>query len=174
MKYDNFKILKFSTISKKINRIKDSFSRIYKRIEDISDNVVGISGYIIKYIFTGIYKNINVVKELDIPLQLFIITSNLDTPNYINKSQLLELNSFSQITISSHTHKHSILNKISESEIEIELKASKKLLENHLNKEYRLLWVWGRFTLDHPVVSSISELSDLFRLINPPLVVRCR
>lgn len=89
--------------------------------------------------FLGIYKNINVIKELDIPLQLFIITSNLETPNYITKSQLLELNSFSQITISSHTHKHSILNKISESEIEIELETSKKILENTLNRQINSL-----------------------------------
>jgi len=89
--------------------------------------------------FLGVYMNKNVIKELDIPLQLFIITSNLDTPNYINKSQLLELNSFSQITISSHTHKHSILNRISKSEIEFELKTSKKIIEKILGKKINSL-----------------------------------
>ena len=89
--------------------------------------------------FLGIYKNINVIKELKTPIQLFIISSNLNTPNYINKSQLLELDSLSQITIASHTHKHSSLNKISESEIVIELETSKKLLENILNKQINSL-----------------------------------
>jgi len=97
--------------------------------------------------FLGIYKNINVIKELDIPLQLFIITSNLETTNYITKSQLLELDSLSQITISSHTHKHSILTKISESEIEIELETSKKLLEDILNKQINsLCFPEGKFS----------------------------
>ena len=36
MKYDDFKIFKFSTISKNINPIRDSFSRIYKRIKNIN------------------------------------------------------------------------------------------------------------------------------------------
>jgi peptidoglycan/xylan/chitin deacetylase (PgdA/CDA1 family) len=85
--------------------------------------------------FLGIYQNINVIKELDIPIQLFIITSNLNAPNYINKSKLLELNACSQITISSHTHKHSILNRILEGDIELELETSKKLLEGILNKQ---------------------------------------
>jgi peptidoglycan/xylan/chitin deacetylase (PgdA/CDA1 family) len=89
--------------------------------------------------FLGIYENINVIKELDVPIQLFVISSNFDAPNYINKSQLLELNLFSHITISSHTHKHSILNKISVSETKIELETSKKLLENILNKQINSL-----------------------------------
>ena len=85
--------------------------------------------------FLGIYKNIEVIKELDIPIQLFVISSNLDNPNYISKDQLLELNSLPQITISSHTHTHTDLNKISDIEIEIELHKSKRLLEDYLNKQ---------------------------------------
>ena len=55
MKYDDFKIFKFSTISKKISRIRDSFSSIYKNIETIS-------GYIADFINSGkniFYKNNN-------------------------------------------------------------------------------------------------------------------
>ena len=38
MKYDDFKIFKFSTISKKINGVKDGFPRIHKNIKTISDD----------------------------------------------------------------------------------------------------------------------------------------
>ena len=116
--------------------------------------------------FLGIYKNIDVIKELDIPLQLFIITSNLEALNYINKSQLLELNSFSQITISSHTHKHSILNKISESEIVIELDTSKKLLENILNKQINsLCFPEGKFNKKVIEIAKKMGYSNLYTSI---------
>ena len=64
MKYDDFKIFKFSTISKNINLIKDSFSRIYKsinfkRYKYISVYVVDSIMSTIQYIFFGVYKSIN-------------------------------------------------------------------------------------------------------------------
>ena len=48
MKYDDFKIFKFSTISKNINRIRDSFSRIYKKIKNITGNIADSLSYISK------------------------------------------------------------------------------------------------------------------------------
>ncbi len=80
--------------------------------------------------FFGIYENINVIKDLNIPVQLFIVSSFLGNTHYIDKDQLLELSSFSQITISSHTHQHRILNMITETEIFEELQLSKDILES--------------------------------------------
>ena len=57
MKYDDFKIFKFSTISKNINRIRDSFSRIYKKIKNITSNIADSLSYILKDIFSIIHKN---------------------------------------------------------------------------------------------------------------------
>jgi len=54
MKYKDFKIFKFSTISKNINRIRDIFSSIYKNIKPISGYIVDF----LSYIFSSIYKNI--------------------------------------------------------------------------------------------------------------------
>ena len=85
--------------------------------------------------FKGIYNNINLIKELNIPIQLFIITSYLNKKDYISESQLLDLNLLSQITVSSHSHQHKILNKISEKEIITELKTSKDFLESLLCKK---------------------------------------
>ena len=56
MKYDDFKLFKFSTISKMNNRISDGFSRIDKNIKKVPNYVVNLFSYIIKYVFSGIYK----------------------------------------------------------------------------------------------------------------------
>ena len=58
MKYNGFKIFKFSTISKMNNRIRDGFSRIDKNIKKVPNYVVNLFSYIIKYVFSGIYKRI--------------------------------------------------------------------------------------------------------------------
>ena len=64
--------------------------------------------------FLGLYDNIELIKELNIPIHLFVISSYLEKENHINKEQLLLLNKLSQIRISSHTETHQILNEISE------------------------------------------------------------
>lgn len=61
MKYDNFKIFKFSTILKSINRAKDSFLRSYKKIKRIPSDIVNILAIFTKYIFSVIYKSIKFV-----------------------------------------------------------------------------------------------------------------
>ena len=97
--------------------------------------------------FMGVYDNIDVIIELDISIQLFVVTSYLDTENYLNRSQLLELDTLSQIIVSSHTHTHSILNRVSEKEVVIELETSKKLLENILGKQVNsLCFPEGKFS----------------------------
>ena len=97
--------------------------------------------------FMGIYDNIDVIKKLNISIQLFVVTSYLDKNNYLNRSQLLELDSSSQIIISSHTHFHSVLNRVSEKEVIIELETSKKLLENILGKQVNsLCFPEGKFS----------------------------
>ena len=57
MKYSDFKIFKFSTISKNINLIRDSLSRIYKKIKNITGNIADSLSYILKGIFSIIHKN---------------------------------------------------------------------------------------------------------------------
>ena len=75
MKYDDFKIFKFSTILKNISRIKDSFSRIHKRIKTILSNIANFLSYILKYIFPEINKSIKSIFR-DIFL---IINKNIKT-----------------------------------------------------------------------------------------------
>ena len=84
--------------------------------------------------FLGIYDNIELIKELNIPIHLFVVSSYLEKENHINNEQLLLLNNLTQIKISSHTQTHQVLNLASESLLKNELENSKNLLESLLNK----------------------------------------
>ena len=57
MKYKDFKIFKFSTISKNIYLIKDSFSKILKKIKNIPIHIADSFSDTLKGIFSNIYKN---------------------------------------------------------------------------------------------------------------------
>ena len=83
--------------------------------------------------FLGLYDNIYLIKELDIPIHLFVVSSYLEKENHINKEQLLLLNDLTQIKISSHTQTHQVLNSASDSLLKNELQNSKNLLESLLN-----------------------------------------
>ena len=73
------------------------------------------------------------LKQQNIPVHLFVISSYLERENYINEKQLLELSKLDIIKISSHTHTHKILNQLDENELLRELKESKEILEDLLN-----------------------------------------
>ena len=89
MKYDDFKIFKFSTILKNISRIRDSFSRIHKRIKTILSNIADFLSYILKYIFPEINKSIKSIFRdifLIINKNIKTISSNIvDFLSYILK-----------------------------------------------------------------------------------------
>ena len=61
MKYKDFKIFKFSTILKNIYIIKDSFSRIFKKIKNIPSNIADSLSYTLKDIFSTINKSIKLI-----------------------------------------------------------------------------------------------------------------
>ena len=61
MKYGNFKIFKFSTISKKIDHILDRFSAIHKSIKRIPDYITDFIKYNEKNILSGINKSIKFI-----------------------------------------------------------------------------------------------------------------
>ena len=83
--------------------------------------------------FLGLYDNIELLKELDIPIHLFVVSSYLEKKGHINKEQLLLLNKMKLFKISSHTQTHQVLNLASESLLKNELENSKNLLESLLN-----------------------------------------
>ena len=83
--------------------------------------------------FLGLYDNIELIKELNIPIHLFVVFSYLEKKNHINKEQLLLLNNLKMLKISSHTLTHQVLYSASESLLKSELDNSKNLLECLLN-----------------------------------------
>ena len=96
MKYDDFKIFKFSTILKNISRIRDSFSRIHKRIKTILSNIADFLSYILKYIFPEINKSIKSIFRdifLIINKNIKTISSNIvDFLSYISKYIFSDIN----------------------------------------------------------------------------------
>lgn len=83
--------------------------------------------------FLGLYENIEFFKQNNIPIHIFVITSYLGKKGYINKSQLLELNKLDIVKISSHTKTHKMLNQLDAIDMRIELKDSKKIIEDLLD-----------------------------------------
>ena len=85
--------------------------------------------------FLGLNDNIELIKKLNTPIHLFVISSFLGKENYINQDQLIALKNLSQIIISSHTHTHPVLNLIAEKSIIEEFEKSKNTLEKLLKTE---------------------------------------
>ena len=83
--------------------------------------------------FLGLYENIELIKELNTPIHLFVVSSYLEKENYINKEQLSLLNNITLIKISSHTQTHQVLNIAPESLLKNELENSKNSLEGLWN-----------------------------------------
>ena len=105
--------------------------------------------------FLGLYDNIELVKDLNIPIHLFIVPSYLEKENHINKEQLSLLNNLTQIKISSHTQTHQVLNIASESLLKNELENSKNLLEGLLNNSVdTICYPEGKFN------SRVVELAE--------------
>ncbi len=105
--------------------------------------------------FLGLYDNINVLKSLDVPINLFIVTGYLGRDNYIDKAKLVDLNKLSQLNIQSHTHNHASLNLLSHEMIRFELKKSKKILETLLDKDITsICFPRGRF---NKLVIAVAE-----------------
>ena len=78
MRYNDFKIFKFSTISKKIDRIGYRFSRIYKNIETIPRYIDDFFRIIRKYIYSKTYKGIKFIINCFLSIYKFANFKRLD------------------------------------------------------------------------------------------------
>ena len=108
--------------------------------------------------FLGLYNNIGLIEGLNLPIHLFVISSFLGKDNYINQDQLIVLNNLPQITISSHTHTHPVLNLISEKSIIEEFEKSKNTLEKLLKTEVNsICFPYGKFS--EKVIQLANKLS---------------
>ena len=116
--------------------------------------------------FYGIYDNINCIKDLHIPINIFIVPSYLETNNYLSTKDLVEMSSYSNINIGSHTLNHRILNEISEKQIVYELAESKKQLENMLgSKVTSLVFPEGKFNDNIAIIARDLGYLDIYSSI---------
>ena len=107
--------------------------------------------------FLGIYDNISVINELDLPVKLFIVTSFIGKNSYLDKKQLVELSNNPLITIGSHTDSHRRLSSLCKEDILNELIYSKELLEGLLCITINdLCYPEGKF--DRRVISYAKEV----------------
>ena len=107
--------------------------------------------------FLGIYDNICVINDLEIPVKLFIITSFIGKSSHLDKNQLLELSNNPLITIGSHTDSHKRLSDLNKDEVLNELFCSKEILESLLGIAINdLCYPEGKF--DRRVISYAKEV----------------
>lgn len=74
------------------------------------------------------------LKKLNIPFTVFIVTDFLDQEGYITTKQLLEMNDDPLVTVGSHGKTHEILPQLTKEEKIRELSSSKTYLERVLKK----------------------------------------
>ena len=80
--------------------------------------------------YKGVYDCLEYLIEDKIPIEIFIITSEIGNPNYLNEKQILELLNSGLVKISSHSHSHLELNQIDKKSLKYELKKSKEIIES--------------------------------------------
>ena len=85
--------------------------------------------------YSGIYEFLDVIRDLDVYINLFVISSKINCPNFLSKQQLVDISLSSYVNIHSHTHTHRRLNLLSYEDLILELKKSKVLLEDIVSKE---------------------------------------
>ena len=116
--------------------------------------------------FLGIFDNIDFIERMNIPIQLFVVTSFIGKKNYLNRDQILELNSLSNIRFSSHTHTHNELTSLNKKNVELEMKKSKLILEDLLSENIETLcFPKGLFSNDIIEISLKSGYNKLYSSI---------
>ena len=78
------------------------------------------------------------LKEFGLKAYFFILAGRVGNEGYMNWRQISELNSAGMI-IGSHGMSHRILTELNDEELDYELKESKKILEENLNKQAEYL-----------------------------------
>ena len=79
--------------------------------------------------FKGVYKNIELINRLKVPITVFVVSSYIDKQNYLSAIQLKEISKNPFIKIESHSHTHPNLALLSDEKLKIEFIQSKKILE---------------------------------------------
>ena len=85
--------------------------------------------------FKGLYENIGIINQLEIPVTIFVVCSFLDKDNYLSTNNLKELANNKFIKIQSHTLSHTELPTLDSDSLHMELQKSKEDLESICDTE---------------------------------------
>ena len=85
--------------------------------------------------FQGIYENIDIINDLEVPIRIFIVTSFIDKDYFLSRDQIKELTRNPLVKFGSHTHKHQDLPLLSDEEITKELSNSRRILSSICNED---------------------------------------
>ncbi|MFD1062576.1 polysaccharide deacetylase family protein [Winogradskyella litorisediminis] len=85
--------------------------------------------------FKGIYDCKSYFIKNNIKVHIFLISSFIGKENYLNKEQILDLNTYSNFTFGAHTDNHVNLGTLNKDEITSELVTCKNKLEDLLSEE---------------------------------------
>ena len=95
-------------ITKPFNQIMITFDDGYRGIIDIFDKLV----------------------KLDVPIKIFMITSQIGKNNFLSKDEIIELNKSEYFSFGAHSHSHIPLISCNPHQLKIELKKSKDILSD--------------------------------------------
>ncbi len=107
--------------------------------------------------FKGIYDCLPFLKEHNIPVELFIITNKIGEAGYLMERQVKELAASGVVQVSCHTHTHPELGKCTDEEVRYELKTSKAILEDIIQRPVSAL-CYPKGNFSNKVVSIAKEL----------------
>ena len=80
--------------------------------------------------FKGLYENIGIINQLEIPVTIFVVSSFLDRDNFLSTNNLKQLAKNKFIEIQSHALSHKELPTLDSDSLHLELKQSKEILES--------------------------------------------
>ena len=66
--------------------------------------------------FKGIFRNIEIINRLKVPVTIFVITSSIGEDGFLSREEIRELSQNPFIRIESHTHTHRDLSLLSKKE----------------------------------------------------------
>ena len=107
--------------------------------------------------FKGLYENIRIINKLEIPVTIFVVSSFLDSDNFLTTYSLKELSKHKFIKIQSHTFSHAELPILNATSLQRELQKSKEVLESICETEINSI-CFPKGLFDKSVIKKSSEV----------------
>ena len=107
--------------------------------------------------FKGLYENIGIINQLEIPVTIFVVSSFLDGDNFLTTNNLKEIAKNKFIKIQSHTHTHTELPTLDSNSLHKELQKSKEILESICETEINSI-CFPKGMFDKSVIKKTLEL----------------